>query len=327
MGMSALLPALAGHGLIECRGMANASAAVRIGTDRVLVGSDENNTLILYSSIRGGAPLKVFETSPWLGLRRGEGEADFEGAARIGDVVYWIGSHARNKNGRYRPERHRFLALKISHEDGELELNPVAPAAGTLLESMLAAPTMAEFSLREASGIAPELPGGLNIEGLAAGPEGTLWIGFRSPVPGGRALLAQLRNPMEFATGHPAQWGPACRLDLGGKGIRDLVWTGQEYFVLGGNSGEGGRTRLYRWTGPGAEPTPVKAPGIKDLNAEGLVAFGTPQSPRILVLSDDGNRKGNDALDTLKRTFRMLWVDPASDNSPEEPDAAPTPGR
>ena len=48
---------------------------------------------------------------------RGRG-GRFRGAARIGDVVYWIGSHARNKNGRYRPERHRFLALKISHGTG-----------------------------------------------------------------------------------------------------------------------------------------------------------------------------------------------------------------
>jgi hypothetical protein len=110
-------------------------------------------------------------------------------------------------------------------------------------------------------------------------------------------------------------------LDIGGKGIRDLVWTGQEYFVLGGNAGEGGRTRLYRWPGPGAEPTAVKAPGLKDLNAEGVVAFGTPQAPRILVLSDDGNRKGNDASDA------MMWVDPTPDTSAEEPDTASTPRR
>lgn len=325
LGGAATIPVRAGHSVIECRGLANASAAVRIGQDRILVGSDENNALVLCSATAGGAPLKVFETASWLGLRRGEGEVDFEGAARIGDVVYWIGSHARNKNGRYRPERHRLLALKISHEDGDLELSPVAPAASTLLLSMMAAPTMAEFRLREATEIAPELSGGLNIEGLAAGPGGVLWIGFRSPVPGGRALLALLQNPPEFVNGLPAQWGAAQRLELGGKGIRDLVWTGKEYFVLGGNAGEGGRTRLYRWSGPGAEPTAVKAPGLKDLNAEGLVAFGPPQAPRILALSDDGNRKGNDAPDPLKRSFRMMWVDPVPETSAGESDLAPTP--
>ena len=325
LGLSAIFPARAAHSMIECRGLANASAAVRIGQDRILVGSDENNDLVLYSATSGGAPLKVFEISPWLGLRRGDGEADFEGAARIGDVVYWIGSHARSKNGRYRPDRHRFLALKISHEDGELELSPVAPTMTTLLESMMTAPTMTEFRLREATEIAPEQSGGLNIEGLATGPGGVLWIGFRSPVPGGRALLAQLQNPSESVKGLPVQWGAAQRLELGGKGIRDLVWTGKEYFVLGGNAGEGGRTRLYRWPGPGTEPTAVKAPGLKELNAEGLVAFGTPQAPRILVLSDDGNRKGNDAPDPLKRSFRMMWVDPVSETSGGESGAPPTP--
>ncbi|MBL9175112.1 MAG: DUF3616 domain-containing protein [Verrucomicrobiales bacterium] len=325
MGFSMGTPIRAAHGVIECHGLANASAAVRIGTDRVLVGSDENNALLLYSASAGGAPIKVFETTRWLGLRRGEGEVDFEGAARIGDVLYWIGSHARNKNGRFRPERHRLLALRISHEDGDVELSPVGSAVTALLESMFAAPTLATFPLREASGIAPELSGGLNIEGLSAGPGGVLWIGFRSPVPGGRALLAQLRNPAEFILGRPAEWGTAELLDLGGKGVRDLVWTGQEYFVLGGNAGDGGRTRLYRWAGTGAQPAAVKVPGLKDLNAEGVVAFGTPQAPRILVLSDDGSRKVNDAPDTTKRTFRMMWVDPVPDASPEEPGSASSP--
>jgi len=35
-------------------------------------------------------------------------------------------------------------------------------------------------------------PGGLNIEGLCATPDGQLLIGFRNPIPDGKALIAPL---------------------------------------------------------------------------------------------------------------------------------------
>lgn len=301
--------------VIECQGMANASAAVRVGGNRILVGSDEDNALLLYDARSGGRPIKAFQTSPWLGHGSSAGEVDFEGAARVGDVLFWIGSHSRNKNGRYRPERQRLLALRISDEDGEVHLEPVGKVVTTLVDALESAPALAAFHLGEAARLAPEVAGALNIEGLSASATGGLWIGFRSPVPAVGALLVPVINPMEIVVGQPPKWGEPVQVDLGGKGIRDIVWTGREYFILGGNAIEGGRTRLFRWSGQGAVATQVKAPGLKDLNPEGLVFFGTTENPRLLVLSDDGNRKGNDARDILSRSFRMMWVDPVRDAS------------
>lgn len=295
---------------LEGRGLANASAAVRVGDDQILVGSDENNALLLYRASVGGEPLKVFATSRWLDLASSPGEVDFEGAARVGDVLYWIGSHARNKNGKYRPERHRLLALRLTGDKGEVELTPVARPVTTLLDDLASVPALAPFHLGEAAQMAPESPGGLNIEGLAATPDNGLWIAFRSPVPNERALLVPLSNPAEWVAGGRGSWGDPVQLDLGGAGVRDMVWTGREYFILGGNSGDGGKTRLFRWAGPGAEPVLLKVPGLKDLNPEALVAFGTPEKPRLLILSDDGNRKSNDTRNPAQRSFRMLWVDP-----------------
>ncbi|MCW5557948.1 MAG: DUF3616 domain-containing protein, partial [Verrucomicrobiae bacterium] len=204
----------------------------------------------------------------------------------------------------------RLLALRVSDEDGMLSLAPVGRPVTSLLDSMAAAPSLTAFRLGAAAALAPESPGGLNIEGLAARAEGGLWIGFRSPVPEGRALLIPLLNPEEALTGSAPRWGEAVTLDLGGKGIRDMAWTGREYFLLGGNAADGGKTRLFRWKGLGAEPETVKVSGLKDLNAEGLAVFGTPEQPRLLIVSDDGNRSDNERRAPADRTFRMLWVTP-----------------
>lgn len=297
-------------GFLRGRGLANASAVVRVGGDRILAGSDDQNALVLLDTGAGGAPLKTIPVGPWLGLGAGAGEADLEGAARIGDVVYWIGSHARNKNGKLRPERRRLVALRISDEAGSVSLAPVGRPVTSLLDSMVSTPSLGPWRLGAAAALAPEAPGGLNIEGLAARPDGGLWIGFRSPVPEGRALLIPLLNPEEVIAGSAPRWGEAVTLDLEGKGIRDMAWTGREYFILAGNAGDGGKSRLFRWKGPGSEPEAVKAPGLKDLNAEGLAVFGTPEQPRLLVVSDDGNRADNERRAPADRTFRMLWVTP-----------------
>ncbi|MCE6966894.1 hypothetical protein, partial [Cereibacter sphaeroides] len=46
-------------------------------------------------------------------------EADLEGLSRIGDTVYAITSHGRNKDGKFRPNRHRLFALKVTPGAGD----------------------------------------------------------------------------------------------------------------------------------------------------------------------------------------------------------------
>jgi hypothetical protein len=303
--------AWAAEPMLEFRGLANASAAVRVGEDRFLAGCDENNVLQLYRTA-GGDPVASFETSHWLGLTTRNGEADYEGAARLGDVVFWLGSHGRNKSGEKRPDRQRLLAVRVveSAKGGSITLKPVGEPVATLVEQMAVAPTLTRFELAEASRRPPEEPGGLNLEGLAAGPGDSLWLGFRNPVPEGRALLVPLENPLEVVAGRPARFGEPRLLDLGGRGIRDMVWTGREYFVIGGAAGGGGKSQLYRWSGDASAPVPVGKAFPKSLNPEAVVVFGSPESPRLLVLSDDGGRSANETWNYSRRTFRAMWVVP-----------------
>ncbi len=294
---------------IKHRGMANASAVIAVGADAFFAASDEDNTLRLYAAGEEGPAKASFDATPWLGLKGGKSsEADFEGAARIGDVIYWIGSHGRNKDGRNRPARQRVLATRIVETNGSFQLRPLGPAYPGLLSDLVRAPQLAPFALRTAVRLSPEETGGLNIEGLAATPEGSLLIALRSPAPGGRALLVPLLNPAELAAGVPAKLGEPALLDLGGAGVRDIVWTGQEYYLIAGHPTDGGHQRLYRWPGPGQPATEIGHPSFKSFNPEAITAFGRPGSLRLLVLSDDGNRKQSKNPDDRK--FRSFWIDP-----------------
>lgn len=295
--------------LLTFEGMANASAAVRVGSDRILVGSDENNVLQLYS-ITGGAPLAGFETSPWLGLQTRNGEVDFEGAARLGDITFWLGSHGRNNSGEARPDRQRLLALRIESEDSRVVLKPLGPALTTLLDQLITSPKYARFQLAEAAQRAPEAPGGLNFEGLAAGPKNSLLLGLRNPVPDGKALLIPLLNPLDAMAGKPADFGDPFQLDLGGKGIRDLVWSGREYFLVAGSAEGGGKTTIYRWAGNSDPAVLIDTPKFKSLNPEAIVYFESPAPGRCLLLSDDGGRSSNETRNISQRTFRALWITP-----------------
>jgi len=293
---------------LEFRGMANASAAVRVGDDRLLVGTDENNVLLLYRNT-GGNPVASFETSQWLDLTTRNGEVDFEGAARIGEVTFWLGSHGRNNSGEKRPDRQRLLGLRLRAESGAPTLELLGQPVTTLLDQLAAALPLAHFRFAQSAQLAPEQPAGFNLEGLAGGPEQSLVLGLRSPVPEGRALVIPLKNPFEVIAGKPAIFGKAHQLDLGGRGVRDLLWTGQEYYVIGGSPGEGGKSALYRWTGGETPPQRIDIKLPKSLNPEALVLFENSGQRRLLVLSDDGGRSSNETRNLSQRSFRAVWID------------------
>ena len=74
-----------------------------------------------------------------------------------------------------------------------------------VLRDMLEDPKLAQFDLKTAETITPKEPGGLNIEGLTSTPEGALLIGFRNPIPEGKALLIPLKNPLDLVTKDPQE--------------------------------------------------------------------------------------------------------------------------
>lgn len=306
----AILPACAQHAPLTHTGMANASAAVPVGANLFLSGADDNNVIKLYRADASGGPLAQFDASPWLALEGKSQDADIEGAARIGDVIYWLGSHARSKDGRPRPNRQRLFATRITEGTNGVTLSLVGQPCQTLLAALTAAPQLRRFHLDEAAERAPETQAGLNLEGLSATPDGGLLLGFRGPVPDGKALLVPLLNPAGAVNGESPKLGEPILLDLGGLAIRDLAWSGREYFLIAGNTGRGGSSQLWRWAGGAAAPERIGHAKFHHLNPEGIAIFGTPEKPRLLIVSDDGNH--NDSAFHLfsAPTFRSVWVKP-----------------
>ena len=68
----------------------DASAAVALDADRFVVASDEDNVLRIYSLSRPGPPVSAISLSAFLQRTKKSPEADLEGAARVGNRVFWI---------------------------------------------------------------------------------------------------------------------------------------------------------------------------------------------------------------------------------------------
>jgi hypothetical protein len=292
----------------ELAGLCDASAAVAVG-DRLVVADDERNALRVFDWAAGGAPLPPIELAPLSPLFAGD-EADLEGIAAMPDGTVWItASHDAGKGEVRKPSRQRLFALRFADDASSATLAH-GPTAG-LIDVGQEQSQLYGIVVNTAGHTAKD-PEGLSIEGLAAGPDGSLLVGFRAPIHGGRALVQRLNNPVEFAAGSaaPSLTGPRW-LELGGRGIRSLEADGEGGFLLiAGDPADGDASSLlYRWRGfdDGAEPERLGV-AFGDLNPEALVRIGEAW----WVLSDDGGRDigGEDCkkLPTEQRRARTARI-------------------
>lgn len=298
--------------------MCDASGAVALSERNVLVADDEDNVLRVYDAERGGAPTAQLDLSALLGLPRKEKkdgtvapppEVDIEAAARIANRAYFITSHGRNSAGKLKTERLRFFATSAP-EHGALTL--IGEPYADLVKDLVEEPRLAAFELETASQLAPKTAGGLNIEGMTARVEGGLWLGFRNPIPKGRALLVPLLNPEELIAGKRAQLGAPITLNLGGRGVRGLSsWHGR-YLIAAGAFDGASAAALFAWDGAD-QVSPVTVPHLDRYNPEAL--FTPEATPQILLLSDDGSAlldgvECKRLKDPARKQFRGLWFKP-----------------
>ena len=169
----------------------------------------------------------------------------------------------------------------------------------------------ARGTARASAPCAAEADGGLNIEGLAATPEGSLLIGLRNPLHQGRALLVPLLNPDDLLTGAPARFGAPVEFDLGQRGIRSIERIGASYVIAAGPTADAGTFALFRWSGrPGEPAILISGINLRDLRPEAL--FAIPGDKRVRLLSDDGGIEIDGVeckrLPAARQTFRSLTV-------------------
>jgi hypothetical protein len=294
-------------------GICDASAAIAL-TDRAFVAaSDEDSRLRIYLKDRSGPPIWSTDLARFLEVDPKHPETDIEGAARVGDLIFWVTSHGRNQQGEARESRRRFFATRVEGEGADVLVSPVGVPYRRLLEDLAAHPGLADLDLTRASARAPKEEGALNIEGLASGPDGSVWIGFRNPIPEGRAVLVQLLNPGRVIEGEPARLGEVVRLRLAGRGIREIIWSGRDYVIVAGSHDGKGKSRIYRWAGPGGEPWRPGKVDLQGFNAEAMVFFPGAGDAASHLLSDDGSRmvdgvECKELKDPRQRSFRSVGV-------------------
>ncbi len=291
-------------------GAPDGSAGVASGTNHFIDACDEDNLLRLYPSDTDGKPKVLLDLNQLLGFPKDNGEfkeCDLEGAARIGDRIYWIGSHSRSaKKGKIQPSRQVLFATKVTGVGEETKLELVGKPFKGLEKALFDDDRLKSFKLDEAAGKKPEEPGGLNIESLCADGE-SLLIGFRNPVPDGKALLVPLKNPAAVIdSGASPMLGDPIRLDLRGLGIRDMARWREEFIIVSGDfrdrKAEGAQpSKLFRWSGKSADAPASLDGDLGDLNPEGAVVYGEGAEARLQLLSDDGGE-----------TFRSAWIEKAA---------------
>lgn len=310
-------------------GSSDASAAVDVGGGYAVVADDESNTLRLYDRSASGAPVRSWDFSSALGVSK---EIDIEGAARVGDTIYWTGSLGNNKDGAYKADRDTVFTTTVTGSGAATRLT--LGGSYKKLRDGLVAWDHANgdrfgFAAATADGQAPKQIDGFNVEGLefAPGSTSTAYIGFRAPlappVDGGKALIVPVTNfDKVLASGAKPVFGAAIQLDLGGLSIRDIRKNAaDQYLIVAGSWAADDNSdpyAVYSWDGV-AQHAPVKRadlptsdPGgweavvdVPDLNQAGAKAQ---------FITDDGSADlygdGTEAKDLLHpewKKSRATW--------------------
>jgi hypothetical protein len=291
-------------------GMCDASAAVAFSPSLFAVANDEDNIVRFYRVDAPGGPLQSIDLKPLLSHKRKMPEADFEGAARIGNRMFLITSHGRNATGKPAPFRHRLLALDIRESAGRINLRLAGRPYTNLVADLSRDSRFRKFRLDQAALGTPKEEGSLNVEALTDTPDSHLLIGFRSPLIDRKALVIPLLNPNGLVSGQPPVFGNELLLDLRGLGLRGIGSMKTGYYLIGGPVGSAGECRLFSWSGPDSTPTLIEGVRFHGVNPEGVCFHDQQGNDDFLILSDDGTRSLNGTecklLPEAQRQFRAF---------------------
>lgn len=274
-----------------------------------LVDGETNGVLVLddaLSRLRAGS-LQPAPGEAMSAQLKGKVEVeDLEDAAWDGrGGLFLAGSHARNPLGespeaRYRLARVRFDATGklLEARQSEALLHAIQTDVPFLADSIRRTPARA----------------GLNIEGLAYTPEGTLLVGLRSPTitestprpHGGQedAVMLRILNPDALFDDppQPAQLGETVKLDLRGQGIRGMAWDPERkgVWLLAGLSVEPTHPvtspwALWFWDQRGAARRATLPADLHMANPEAVTPVEVEGKPNLLII-DDGAPSSRFAL-------------------------------
>jgi hypothetical protein len=301
-------------------GASDGSTAIALDANWMWVADDENEVLRLYPRNTSSLPIKELDFAPFLDLTDIEDgvprEVDIEASTRVGDRLFWIGSHSHANIGESRTNRARVFATDLVGRGPDSTLVYVG-RYDYLKQDLVAWDHENRHGLgadylgladSAAEDVLPKAPdgSGWSIEGLAMMPDSDTgaYVAFRAPiVPAARrafALIVPVLNFTELAVGNGPQgsavFGAPVELDLYGRGIRSLKGGPDGYLIVAGPAGPAPTEypqdfRLYTWSGDPADPPRELSADLSGLNPEGIVELPpAPWTPdrTVQIISDNG---------------------------------------
>ncbi|PRY20215.1 Calx-beta domain-containing protein, partial [Spirosoma oryzae] len=290
-------------------GTSDASTAIMVDANYMLVGDDENQVLRLYNRQNSGLPVAGFDFTSSLGLTDLSGgvprEVDLELSVRQNNRIFWIGSESNADAGSSRPNRNRVYATDLSGSGASTTLSYVG-RYDHLRDDIInwdvnnghgKGANYYGLQASAAAGVGSKQTSGYNIEGAEFAPDGnTVYLGFRAPqvLPANRtkALIVPVTNLTSLISGQAqgaATFGAPIELDLGGRGIREMRRnSSNQYVIIAGPAGDAGASpndfRLFSWTG-NAGDVPVE----RNANLTALAVNGSFESIVEVPASLDNN--------------------------------------
>ena len=257
-------------------GASDTSTFVEAGDGYILTANDENQTIGLYKQGVTGYPVKEFTFPALAGA-----ETDIEGADRVGDTIYWTGSHGNSRSGGIKLDRRNVFTTTVTGTGASTELTYGSSFTGLWSQLRdwdssnshgLGANALG-FVAATAEGVLPNPPSGFNVEGFefAPGSTTTAYFGFRAPSIGAdnNALIVPVTNlpALVDGTATQASFGAPILLDLGGRTIRAIAKNAaDQYLISAGPGAVEDSWALYTWDGD-ALTKPVLNRELPDLDA------------------------------------------------------------
>ena len=274
-------------------GLYEPSAIVQLKDGRFLVVEDEKEHPFSLLTIKPDGQTRSEPLTPGL-------FESADGFWKVGDLegitldqtgwIYAITSQSLDSEGEAKKSREKLVRFRVE-DDRVLKAKSVKGLKSALVA---AHPVLASAAAVRAA----KSTGGLNVEALEISADGQhLWVGFRSPLLDGQALVARIENPAGiFDADEAPKIAPRLSmLDLGGHGIRGMSWLPElgAYLVIGGPAARDGQAfGLWLWSGEaGSRARRVQLPGLPGIErAEGVCPAFIEGKSCIVIVSDDGDR-------------------------------------
>ena len=317
----------------------DASTAIALDEDNMIVSDDEQNRLIVFNRKNSGLPLKSFDYSGLLNLTDLSGgiprEIDLEASAKgitNSNRIFWLGSMSNKSSAApyvTRPNRNRIFATDVTGTGAATNFTYVGDYEN-LRNSIISWGDANGFDLTSsaADGKDPKVIDGFNAEGLCFAPDNTtLYVAFRAPLlpvsNRTKALIAPILNfEGWFGNGSPAAaptFGTPILLDLNGWGIRSIdKLSNNKYVIIAGNYDDGPFSgAIFTWNG-NAVDAPVMQSGfvLTGMNPEGFLEIntgGVMSTNQLQLISDNGGmvyyNDGIEAKDLGVNNFKKFRSD------------------